>query len=120
MEHHVGVDADREAVIAGLLPGSVSTLFGRPVDGRHGVYLQSSAEGVSSERLAAAARQNRAWRKLSGKRLSNGADDTRKPKSKLPDYSETARTLTWRLSEGQRERIATSAFQGAQSADQNR
>lgn len=112
--------AEREAVIAGLLPSSVSTWFGRPVDGRHDVNFQLIAEGVSPERLAAAARQDRARRKRSAKRLISDADDTRKQTSKLSDYSETARTLTWTLIEGQRERIATSAFQGAQSADQNR
>ena len=109
--------AEREAVIAGLLPGSVSSWFGRQMDGRHEANLQLLAEGVSPERLAAVARQNRARRKLSAKRSI--ADDTHGRRFELPDYSEMARTLTWTLIEDHRERIATSAFQGAQSADQN-
>ena len=38
----------------------------------------------------------------------------------LPDYSETARTLTWKLIEGNREPIEESTRQGVQSADQKR
>jgi hypothetical protein len=109
--------AEREAVVAGLLPGSVSSWFGRPMDRRHQANLKLLAEGVSPGRLAAAARQNRARRKPSAKRLvadaEVDADDARGRTSELPDYSETARTLTWML-------ISTSALQGVQSADQNR
>ena len=116
--------AEREAVVAGLLPASIGLWFGKPVEARHAERLQMLAEGASSASLAAAERQKRlkARRTVKGKqaiRENDLAQDARRRRA-LPGYSETARTLTWSMIEGQRERTAASARQGVQSADQNR
>lgn len=110
--------AERESAIAGLLPASVSTWFGPPVNEQHAANLQMLAESVSCDGLGATARRNRAPRKIRIKH--SNADENRGCRSKLPDYSDTARTLTRNLIEGQYDRTAARAFQGAQSADQNR
>ncbi len=98
--------------------------FGRPADRRHAENLQMLAEGLSHASLAVAARQNRRWmhRTLNAKRtIQGGARAERAGRSRaLPDYSATARTLTWKLIEGQRERVEQNARHGVQSADQNR
>ncbi len=109
--------AERESAIAGLLPASVPAWFGPPVDERHAANLKMLAEGVSFDGLGIAARRNRATQRVRTKHAN--LDEAGGRRSKLPDYSDTARTLTRNLIEGQWDRSATNAFQGAQSADQN-
>lgn len=116
--------AEREIVVASLLPASITVWFGRPADGWHAENLQMLAEGLSHASLAAAARQNGRFihRVLDAKRTiqrSARAEDAGRSRA-LPDYSAMARTLTWKLIEGQRERAEQSARHGVQSADQNR
>ena len=116
--------AEREIVVASLLPASITAWFGRPADGRHAENLQMLAEGLSHASLAVTARQNGRWtlRTLNAKRTIQGgarAEDAGRSRA-LPDYSAMARTLTWTLIEGQRERAEQSARHGVQSADQNR
>lgn len=82
------------------------------------------AEGLRHASLAVAARQNGRFirRTLNAKRTIQGgarAEDAGRGRA-LPDYSAMARTLTWMLIEGQRERAEQRARHGVQSADQNR
>jgi hypothetical protein len=114
---------DCETIIAGLLPASVMTWFGRPADGRHAENLQMLAEGVNPDSLPAAAHHTRRKTRRSltpphAARMNGSQPEG--GRRVLPDYSETARTLTWMLIEDQRARMAASAAQGVQSADQNR
>ena len=114
---------DRETIIAGLLPASVMTWFGRPADGRHAENLQMLAEGLNPDSLPAAAHHTRRKTRRSLTPTHAARMNGSQPEGGrrvLPDYSETARTLTWTLIEDQRARMAASAAQGVQSADQNR
>ena len=114
----------REAVVEGLFPASMRLWFGKPVDARHAEALQLLAEGGSyaslsmrEQPLSRLARRSVKARQVadSGRLFLHGVR-TRG----LPDYSDTARTLTWNLIEGNRDPIEESARQGVQSADQKR
>ena len=113
----------RETIVEGLLPASMPLWFGKPADARHEENLSLLAEGVSYASLRATgqprSRQARRVEKAKdvhvGRRFRAAGR-----KCGLADYSETARTLTWTLIEGHRERTEASARQGVQSADQKR
>ncbi len=119
-----GRASTREAVVEGLLPASMRLWFGKPADARHAEALQLLAEGVSYANLSTMVQpQSRlARRSLKARQVA----DSRKlflhgvRTRGLPDYSETARTLTWKLIEGNREPIVENTRQGVQSADQKR
>ena len=116
--------ADREAVLENLSPPLMVQWFGVVDDSRHAERLQMLAEGVTYANLAGTLgrRRRRLRRSLQARQTvrKDGADPDEGAGRTLPSYSETARTLTWNLIEGHRERMAASARHGVQSADQNR
>ena len=116
--------ADREVVLQNLSPPLMIQSFGLVDDSRHAERLQMLAEGVSYADLASSLqRMRRRWKRpLRAQRIADraGANLDEAAGRHLPSYSETGRTLTWKLIAGQRERTEASARQGVQSADQKR
>jgi hypothetical protein len=127
LRHHFGANmagwvAEREGVIAEMLPAAANKWFGEPVNANHALYLQMLVEGAAQEGMHPIAnRARRRGRRMATEKAIVDDDqiDTGR-KRPLPDYSETARTAIWNIISGQRDLMEESARQGVQSADQNR